>query len=251
MTSRPARVGALLCAAFAVDAAGAQPAFENRLSGEFGLGAFATGGIVHDSGAAARVLPYAYGDFGRLFARIDTFGVKTLPIGWGHLELVARVSIEGFDADTAALRGLRDRDNPKPLGVGTFQRTPAGAFFVYAMHDLESGGAFVEATWAGRFEAGGWSVYPLLGIEYRGAAYVRHLYGVDAAESAASGLAEYGGRASTVPMAGLAATVPIAGPWALQLQWRHRWLDGAITASPIVTTHSWHSGHVALTYAFR
>jgi len=45
--------------------------------------------------------------------------------------------------------------------------------------------------------------------------------------------------------------VPIAGPWALQFQWRHRWLDSAISSSPIVNTRSVDSGHVAVTYEFK
>jgi outer membrane protein len=74
---------------------------------------------------------------------------------------------------------------------------------------------------------------------------------VSAAESAASGQAAYSPGASTVPMVGLAATLPISGPWAVQLQWRHRWLDDAIRRSPIVATGSLDSGHVALTYEFK
>jgi hypothetical protein len=70
-------------------------------------------------------------------------------------------------------------------------------------------------------------------------------------ESAASGYAAYSPGASTVPMLGLAATVPIAGPWAVQLQWRRRWLDDSIRDSPIVDSGSLDSGHVALTYEFK
>jgi len=242
---------ALLCAAgFAADAR-AQTVFENRFVGELGAGVYARSEIVRGTGGSTLVLPYVYGDYGRFFARIDTLGVKTLPVGTGHVELVARVSTEGFDADVPALRGLGDRRNPVPVGLGTSQRTPIGVFFAYAMYDVTSGGTYLEGTWAARFDAGPVALYPLLGIEYRSSAYVRHLYGIDAAESAASGYAAYRPGGSTVPMAGIAASVPISGPWALQLQWRHRWLDSAISSSPIVSTRSLHSGHVALTYTFR
>ena len=253
---RPPRA-AIAAAAIAVAAslaappAAAQGAPDPRLVGEIGLGAFARTEVVRDTGTSTLVLPYVYADYGRLFARVDTFGVKTLPLGAGHLELVARIATDGWDADAAALRGLRDRGDPVPVGVGTMQRTGLGAFFLYAMHDLKSGGNLVEATWGGRFELGRIEVYPLLGVERRSAGLVRHLYGVDAAESAASGVAACAPGAATVPMAGLAATVPISGPWAVQLQWRHRWLDGAIRRSPVVGTDSIDSGHVAVTYAFK
>jgi hypothetical protein len=90
-------------------------------------------------GGSTLALPYVYGDWGRFFGRIDTFGVRTVPVGCGHLEVVARISTAGFDADVPALRGLRDRGDPVPVAL-----------------------------------------YPLLGIEYRSGAYVRHLYGIDA-----------------------------------------------------------------------
>jgi outer membrane protein len=229
----------------------AQTAFENRFTGEVGVGAYLKRGMVKDVGGSVMVLPYVYGDYGRFFARVDTLGVKTLPLGTGHLELVARISTDGFDADGPALRGVGDRRNPVPIGVGTMQRTAVGAFFLYAMYDVTSGGALLEGTWGGRFEAGPVTLYPLLGLEYRSSAFVSHLYGIDAAQSAASGYPAYAPGGSIVPMAGLAATVPISGPWALQFQWRHRWFDDAITGSPIVNERGLDSGHVALTYEFK
>lgn len=237
--------------AAAQPASTARPAFENRLTGDLGAGVFARGEVARGTGASTTVLPYVYADYGRFFGRVDTFGVKTLPLGAGYLELVARIGTEGFDADVAPLRGVGDRRAPVPIGIGTQQRTPIGAFFVYAMHDLTSGGALLEATWGTRFDVGRVTLFPLLGVEHRTRAYVRHLYGIDAAASAASGLPAYAPGASTVPMAGVAAEVPIAGPWALQLQWRHRWLGDAIGRSPIVGTRSLDSGHAALTYTFR
>lgn len=242
---------ALLAGAPAAAQTAAPAAPADRLVGELGLGLYARTEVVRDTGTSTMLLPYVYADWGRFFARVDTLGAKIVPLGLGHLELVARISTEGWDADRPSLRGLSDRDNPLPVGIGTMQRTAYGALFLYAMHDLRSGGNYLEATWGSRFDLGRVALYPLLGLEHRTAGYVRHLYGVSAAESAASGHAAYSPGASTVPMVGLAATVPISGPWAVQLQWRHRWLDDAIRRSPIVTTGSLDSGHVALTYEFR
>jgi outer membrane protein len=251
-TVRATALGAAFSALTALPCvAAAQAAFGDRLVGEVGLGVYGRSEVVRDTGASTLVLPYVYADWGRVFARVDTLGVKTLPLGLGHLELVARISTEGWDADKASLRGLSDRKNPVPIGLGTVQRTAYGAFFLYAMHDLTSGGNFLEATWGTRFDVGRVALYPLLGLEHRTGAYVRHLYGIDATESAASGYATWAPGASTVPMAGVAATVPISGPWAVQLQWRHRWLDSAIRNSPIVGTGSLDSGHIALTYEFK
>jgi outer membrane protein len=68
--------------------------------------------MVNDVGGWTLVLPYVYGDYGASSPDRAPSGVKTLPLGAGHLELVARVNTEGFDADRAALRGVGDRRNP-------------------------------------------------------------------------------------------------------------------------------------------
>jgi outer membrane protein len=50
---------------------------------------------------------------------------------------------------------------------------------------------------------------------------------------------------------GLAASIPITGAWALQLQFRHRWFDSAITNSPIVSARTQQTGNIAITYEFK
>jgi len=230
--------------------------FTDRFVGEFGAAAYATASPIQRKDTTVTALPYVYGDWGRTFARVDTLGVKTLPLAMGHVEGVLRVSQEGFDANTAALRGLKNRSNPVPVGVGTFQRTSMGGVFLYAMHDLSSGGSLAEATYGARLELPGMTLYPQLGLEYRSRAYVQHLYGISASEAAANqaaggSLTAFQAGASTVPMLGLAATVPLTGTWALQLQWRHKWLDSAIKVSPLVGVASQNTGFAALTYSFQ
>jgi outer membrane protein len=240
-----------LFASFASHPAAAQTAFPDHYVGDLGGAAYLKTGVVRGQDTSTLALPYVYGDYGRFFGRIDTFGVKTLAIGWGHLELVGRVNTEGFRTDTAALQGLSDRRNPVPLGVGTFQRTPIGGVFLYAMHDLTSGGLLAEATWGSKLETAWATFYPLVSLEYRSSAYVNYLYGVTAGESAASGYAAYSPGASVVPLVGLAASIPIAGAWALQLQIRHRWFDSAIANSPIVSARTQQTGNIAITYEFK
>jgi outer membrane protein len=249
---------ALACALLAGATAQAQQAtpFTDHFVGELGAAAYATTSLVKSKDTAVTALPYVYGDWGRTFARVDTLGIKTLPLAMGHLEGVLRVSQEGFEADTVALRGVKNRSNPLPVGIGTFQRTAVGGVFLYALHDVNSGGNLLEATYGARFEVAGIKLYPQAGLEYRSRSYVQHLVGVSAQEATANQAA--GGRltafqagASIVPMLGLAATVPLSGPWALQLQWRHKWLDSAIKASPLVGVGSQNTGFAALTYTFK
>ena len=249
--------GGVLLAAGAAHAQSAAAAAD-RFAGDVGGAAYVTAPVVKSKSTSTTALPYVYGDWGAAVARVDTWGVKALPMGLGHLEGVLRISQEGFEADTAALRGVQRRSNPLPVGLGTFQRTGLGAVFVYAMHDVNSGGQLLEATYAARVEIGGIQLYPQAGVEWRSRAYVQHLYGVSSAEALANqstggSLTAYQATASAVPMLGLAARLPLSGPWALQLQWRHKWLDSAITHSPLVAgtgTNAQNSGFAALTYTF-
>jgi outer membrane protein len=249
-------VCSLLTSGAALAQVAAHNSFTDRFVGDFGGAAYASSAVVKSKDTSVSALPYVYGDWGRTFARVDTLGIKTLPLAMGHLEGVLRVSQEGFDADTAALRGVNNRSNPLPVGVGTFQRTAVGGVFLYAMHDVTSGGSLAEATYGARFEVAGVKLYPQVGVEYRSRTYVQHLYGVSAQEAAANqaaggSLTAYQAGSSTVPMLGLAATVPLSGAWALQLQWRHKWLDNAIKASPLVGMASQNTGFAALTYTFK
>ena len=224
----------------------------DKLVGDVGGAVYGTQSVIRSKGTDSTVLPYGFFDYGRFFARVDTFGVKTVPVGYGYLELVGRVSQDGWRADTAALAGLTDRKTPIPLGIGTFQQTPYGAFILNAFVDAnKSRGALLEATYAAEFKLGRVSFYPQLGVEYRSARYANYLYGVTAAESLASGYASYNAGASTTPVLGLAVDVPLGNPWILSLQLRRKWLDSAVYNSPLVSRKTQDTGFVALSYRFK
>lgn len=250
MNTRSFRLSAqtLLCTAvLGAAAAVAQTPSAEGFSGDAGAMIVASQSVVH-GGSTERVLrPYVYGDWGRFLARVDTFGMRLAPLGQGSLELLARASTEGFKATKSVHAGLTDRSTPVPLGLGTFQRTELGAYWLYAMHDTRSSGQYVELTWAGRIPAGPLTLYPQLGLEYRSAAYVQHLYGVSAAEARASGLAAYAPQASVAQVATLHATWPLAGAWSLQTQARYRHWDGPVRNSPLVQEAGQWLGLLALT----
>ena len=237
---------ALLTIALATPCAWAQ---DEGFKGDVGGMVTSASAIVQGASAKTSVLPYVYGGWGRFYGRVDTFGVRTLALGQGHLELATRISTEGIDARKTARPGMGDRQTPTPVGWGTFQRTPLGGVFAYLMHDPRSGGQFAELTWALRTTLGPVQVFPQLGLQYRSASYVNHLYGLNAAQAAATGLAPYSAGASLLPQVSVHATVPLSGPWALQLQARHRWLYGAIAHSPLMDRASQNSALIALTYS--
>ena len=108
-------LGSLCASLMTASAVHAQDAFTDRFVGEAGVAAYATASPIKSRDTSLTALPYVYGDWGRAFARVDTLGVKALPMGMGHLEGVVRVSQEGWDADTTALRGLKNRSKPLPV----------------------------------------------------------------------------------------------------------------------------------------
>jgi outer membrane protein len=224
----------------------------DRLVGDVGGAAYVTQSVVRSQDTKTSLLPYGFVDYGRFFARVDTLGMKTVSLGYGYLELAGRVSQDGWRADTAALAGLTDRKASIPLGIGTFQKTPYGAFFLNAFVDAnKSHGTLLDATYAAEFKLGSVAFYPQVGVEYRNAKYTNYFYGVSPTESVASGYAAYNAGASTTPMLGLAVDVPLAEPWVLSIQLRHKWLDAAVSDSPLVDKKAQNSGFVALAYRFK
>lgn len=204
---------------------------------------------VHDPGG---VMPFAFFDYGRLYARLDTFGIKTLPIGYGYLELAARVEFDGYTSvGNPALRGITNREDSIPLGIGTFQLTPIGGFFLYALHDVNrSGGNIYEITYAAELDFNGLSLYPEGGVLRYSSAYTRYFYGVSAAEAAASGYAVYAPGAASTPYLGMLVEKTIVPHWKADVYWERKWLGAGIADSPLVDVRYCDTAFVALVRQF-
>jgi len=219
--------------AMALTAASARADDAARFVGDLGLGVQRTQAGAPAAPARTRALPYAYGDYGPLFVREDTFGVKLAPVGWGALEAVGRVSTEGTAADGP---GLAHRSNPRPLGLGTFQETPWGGVFVDAFVDTVSGGTLLEASYAAELPLGPLKMYPQVGVTRRSARYEAHLFDVHAA--------------STTPVLQLSGEWPVAAHWVLLAHAQWEPFDRAERASARVDARSRASAFVALAWRF-
>ncbi|MGZ9713859.1 MipA/OmpV family protein [Glaciimonas sp. GNP009] len=231
--------------------------FPQRIMGDLGVGVYEAPSEIHGEIRGKRsstlILPYAYLDYGRLFARVDTFGIKTVKMGYGYLELTGRVSFDGFKTSNSTLRGLTERKNGIPLGIGTFQETPVGAFFLNAFYDVnKSHGTLLEAIYAGEIKAGPVNFYPQIGAEYRNANFVNYYYGITPAESAANKrYAAYQGKGTTNPLVALQVEIPINATWVVNVYGRYKWLGNGITNSPIVDKRTAQSYFVSLAYRFK
>lgn len=227
----------------------AQTPFSDHLVGDLGAAVYATSTPDRRQSTPAKLLPFAYADYGRYFVRVDTFGIKTLPIGAGYLEVVARASLEGVHSKIGADRS--NQRNPLPVGIGSFQETSYGGFFLYAFFDPRSGGTLLEATYAAEYKVRNWSFYPQAGIERRSQKYVRRLYGVTGDNAAASNLVAYDPGAANTPALSMAADVPLYGPLVINLQLRRAWNGRTIRDSPLSGGRREDSGFIALSYAFK
>jgi outer membrane protein len=150
----------VLIGCFLAGKAMAQFDLPSQIDGDLGGSVYLSQGIVHGQRVSQMVLPYAYFDAGRFFARVDTFGVRILPLAYGYLEFVGRASFEGYRTSDTRLHGIHDRSNPVPLGISSYQETPMGAFFLYAFHDQTSSGSLLEISYATALNVGNWTVYP-------------------------------------------------------------------------------------------
>lgn len=202
-------------------------------TGDVGLGVSWTLPAVR--GARERVDPMPYLDIesGRLFGRVDTFGVKTLAIGDGTLDVVGQYRTDGYSG-----AGLTRRPDSTPLGIGTLQITPWGGVLVNVLHDFgPSHGQIFEASYFPEFDFGRLSLNPEIGLEWQSANYTRYYFGA-------------GNVAATNPVAGLLAQFQLDGPWSVTAYARATWLESSVRrAAPDLRARTI-SNFVALSYRF-
>jgi outer membrane protein len=227
-------------------------ALADHLTGDLGLAVYSHRRPVPTDDRASSLLPYAVADYQRFYARIDTLGVKTVPLGSGWLELAMRVSFDGYTPSRSALPGISERKDPVPIGLGTLQRTPVGALIFNAFHDVNaSGGHLVEAIWTGRVRIGAATVFPQLGVEYRSQAYNQYYFGVSPAEATANGsFGAYAAGASTRPLAGFLVEYPITNQLKAVGYLRRRWLPSTVTDSPLVNRTTLDTAFAGLAWSF-
>ncbi len=238
-----------LCATTSSQAADPPP-LADTLRGDLGLAVFSQRRPVATDGSGTSLLPYAVLDYKRLFARLDTVGIKTLPVGAGWLELALRVNFDGYRPDAGQLPGIHRRKDAIPVGIGTLQVTPYGAFMLNAFHDVgPSGGQLYEAIWNGRMRAGGFTFYPHAGVDYRSRGYVDYYYGVSASEAAANGrVSSYAPGGAMQPLAGALIEYELNSSMKLVGYARRRWLATSITDSPLVTRRTQDTAFIGIAW---
>lgn len=226
--------------------------FKPELVGDIGLGGYYTRSIIRGNQNEFSALPYLDFEYGRLFARVDTLGVKTLKMGYGYLELVGRISQDGFSTNAPNLAGITKRETSVPIGVGTLQVTPLGGVMINAFHDVNrSQGDLFEVIYGGQLDLPRVTLYPLIGGEYQSRKYVRYYYGISPLEAANSQYAAYQPAGAVNGLIGLIAEIRLTDEYYLNCNVRRKWLGNAIQLSPVVSQSYLDTGYISLSYRFR
>jgi outer membrane protein len=235
----------LLVLAFSLTQAGPVAAAEPRLEGDIGLGAMRSQTQTAGVQPKTEALPYLNFEYGLVFARIDSFGIKAFPLGYGHVELVGQYRGDGYDSSV-----LSRRRDSLPLGLGTLQITPIGAFGLQVLHDLgTSGGNLVQARYLAELPLGRVTVYPELGAEYQSRAYTGYYRGTSSADAAALGQAYQPGSALN-PYVGAMVEARLVDRWYLDAYVRRTFADDSIARSPLVVRGPVSSLLLAVSYRF-
>ncbi|MYM26092.1 hypothetical protein GTP46_26020 [Duganella sp. FT135W] len=208
-----------------------------KLVGDVGVGVNAAPVAARAQSNGTAAVPYLNFDYGPVFARIDTFGVKVAPLGAGSVELLTRVLSDGYTPRSAGWDAARRADS-LPLGVGTLQVTSVGAFMVNVYRDVgKSKGMLLDTMYAAELPLGPVTLYPQVGVEHRSAAYVRY-YASDRAG------------ASNNTFAAIFAEIQLTSKCYVNLNLRRTWLGRAIGDSPQVRRSTLDSGLLAVSYRF-
>jgi len=234
-----------LAAALALPPAMATAAEGMRLEGDIGLAVLHTPSEVRGERARYVAVPYVSASYGPLFARIDTFGLQVLPLGYGHVEVVGQIRSDGYDAV-----GLQHRRDATPLGIGTLQITPVGAFGLHVLRDFgRSGGTLAQLRYLAELRLGRLTIYPEFGAEYQSRAYTGYYAGTTAADAAFVGR-DYQPRAAVNPYLGALVEIPLRDRWYTNVYLRRTVVDDTIARSPLVANRHRDSGLIALAYRF-
>lgn len=225
----------------------------NRLIGDIGGAVYTSNLHIGTEGTQSLVLPYAFFDYQRFFARIDQAGIKIFKMGYGYLELAGKISLDSYKVKSPINGNSIDRSDPIPLGIGTFQETPIGGFFANAYHDFgKSKGALYELSYFGEIETlKNIVIYPQLGIERQSSQYANYYYGINPGESISTGYQSYTASASNNLFTGMMIEIPVVEQWYLNVYAKRKWMGSSINNSPVMNRSFQDTLFTALAYRFK
>ena len=225
----------------------------DHLVGDIGLATYTTNLHIGTEGVQTLPLPYAFVDYKRAFVRIDEVGIKTLKMGYGYLEVIGKINLDSYKVKSPFNGASLNRTDPIPLGIGTFQETPVGGFFVNAYHDFgKSHGALYELLYFAEIETyKKVTLYPQLGLERQSSQYANYYYGISGSDSQQTGYSTYTAPATNNLIAGLMIEIPVVDNWYVNIYGKRKWMGGGINNSPVMNRSFQDNIFAALAYRFK
>jgi outer membrane protein len=224
----------------------------DHIVGNIGAAIYSSNLHIGTEGTQSFVLPYAFFDYQRFFARIDEVGIKTFKMGYGYFEIIGKINLDSYKVKSPINGNSINRSDPIPLGLGTFQETPIGGFFVNAYHDFgKSKGALYEFLYFAEIETyKKVTLYPQLGIERQSSQYANYYYGISPGESNLTGYAPYTAPATNNLLAGIVVEIPVIDNWYIDIYGKRKWMGGGINNSPVMNRSFQDTVFMALAYRF-
>ncbi len=225
----------------------------DRIVGDIGAAVYTSNLHIGTEGTQSLPLPYAFFDYKRFFVRIDEVGIKTFKMGYGYLEVIGKINLDSYKVKSPINGGSINRSDPIPLGLGTFQETPIGGFFINAYQDFgKSKGALYEFLYFAEIETyKKVVVYPQVGIERQSSQYANYYYGISPGEANLTGYNAYTAPATNNLLAGLMVEIPVVDNWYLNIYGKRKWMGGGINNSPVMNRSFQDNIFAAVAYRFR
>ncbi|QWE20601.1 MipA/OmpV family protein [Polynucleobacter sp. AP-Kolm-20A-A1] len=225
----------------------------DRIVGDIGGAIYTSNLHIGTEGTQSLVLPYAFFDYKRFFARIDEVGIKTFKLGYGYFEVIGKINLDTYKVKSSINGNVINRSDPIPLGLGTFQETPIGGFFVNAYHDFgKSKGGLYEFLYFAEIETyKKVVVYPQVGIERQSSQYANYYYGINPGESNLTGYGAYTAPATNNLLAGLMVEIPVVDNWYINIYGKRKWMGSGINNSPVMNRSFQDNIFAALAYRFK
>ena len=225
----------------------------DRIVGDIGAAVYSTSLNIGSSGSQSMALPYGFFDYQRFAMRIDQLAFKTAPVGFGFLEIVGKVDPDSYQVKSTINSQTINKGYQAPIGLGTFQDTPIGAFFINAYHDFgKSKGNLLELNYFGEVELMKKVVlYPQVGIERQSSSYANYYYSVTPEQAQTTGYRTYLASSSNNPLAGFLLEIPVVENWYLNVYAKRKWLGSGVNNSPVLTRTFQDTMFMALAYRFK
>ena len=225
----------------------------DRIVGDIGAAVYTSNLHIGTEGTQSLVLPYAFFDYQRFFVRIDEVGIKTFKMGYGYLEVIGKINLDTYKVKSPFNGTSINRSDPIPLGLGTFQETPIGGFFVNAYHDFgKSKGALYELLYFAELETyKKIIVYPQVGVERQSSQYANYYYGINPGESQLTGYNAYSTPATNNLLAGVMMEIPVVDSWYVNIYGKRKWMGNGINNSPVMNRSFQDNVFLALAYRFK